>query len=277
MHSNNWARTPSGLQCTSLFALVFAWACALPDAHAQVHRCSDSNGNVTYTDGACPNGQETVQIEAAKTPEQIAIEQQRAAEALERQAQQRQERLERLEEQRISAETAALEASARASAATEAAARAQANNPADTTACRDATRQLNRLQLSSSSYSSGDQQRWLRAQDAADRACLSPQDYAAMARERALRPATAIVINPPYGHYRPTRPPRPLQGYPTQPGLPPLVIGPPHPPPQRPMPLPAPIQRPPALTPQQPAAQSGVRAGTGSIKAPASNQPEQQR
>lgn len=280
MHSNNWAHRPSGCQCTSLLALVFVWVCALPDAQAQVHRCSDSNGNVTYTDGVCPNGLETVQIEAAKTPEQIAIEQQRAAEALERQAQQRQERLERLEEQRISAETAALEASARASAATEAAARAQAHNPADSTACREATRQLNRLQSGSGRYSSGDQQRWLRAQDAADRACLSPQDYAAIARERALRPATTIVINPPNGHYRPIRPPGPpglLPGYPTQPGLPPLVIGPPHQSPQRPMPLPAPIQRPPALTPQQPAAQSGVRAGTGSIKAPVSSQQEQQR
>lgn len=253
----------NGLKAIGL-ALLLAYAG--PQAQAQVNRCSDANGKITYTDASCPSHLESVEIQAAKTPEQIAIEQERAARALEMQAQQRQDRL---QEQRLQAETAALEASARASAAAEAAARVQTTNYANTSACQDATRQLKRYQSVSGRYTSEEQQRLERAQDAVDRACLSPQDYAALQREKASRPNTTIVINPPYWG-------QPVPVYPWQPptpGLPPVTVAPPRPPtipvpPILPMPPAPPVVRPPVLTPHKPPAQSGL------LRSPSRQEPE---
>lgn len=255
MPQDDCARTAFGLSPFKLLGIGLSVALALPLAQAQVHRCSDANGNITYTDGQCPSGNAAVQIEAAKTPEQLALEQQRAEEARIRLTQQR---LEQLEERRINAETAALEASARASAATEAAARIQSYNYADSAACKEATRQLNRSQSPNGRYSSEDQQRLLRAQDAADKACLSPQDYAAVVRERASRPTTTIVINPPYGAPPHLQPPWSPPGYQPPQGYPPIMLPPIHTLPPITKPLPNPGIPPAVLRPHQPAAQSGV-------------------
>lgn len=276
MAQNLTMRESLNAHALKAMGLALVLACAWPQAQAQVNRCSDANGNVTYTDASCPSHLESVEIQAAKTPEQIAIEQERAAQALEMQAQQR---LDRLQEQRLQAETAALEASARASAAAEAAARAQTTNYANTPACQDATRQLNRYQSANGRYTSEEQLRLERAQDAADRACLSPQDYAALQREKALRPNTTIVINPPYwGQPAPNYP-----WQPTPPGLPPVTVAPPGPPaipvpPIMPMPpkppvvmppaVTPPVVRPPVLTPQKPPSQSGM------LRTPARQEPD---
>src|SRR3989344_422526 len=57
-------------------------------AHAQVVRCTDTRtGKVTYTDGACTGGAAAREVEARKTPEELQLEREQAAEALERKQQ----------------------------------------------------------------------------------------------------------------------------------------------------------------------------------------------
>jgi hypothetical protein len=53
-------------------------------AGAQVHRCTDAAGKVTYTDGVCPAATKATQIEAQKSSPEIELERERAALARER-------------------------------------------------------------------------------------------------------------------------------------------------------------------------------------------------
>lgn len=45
-----------------LFAALLIGACVHGIAHAQVMRCVDASGHVTYTDGKCPNSKEVQEI-----------------------------------------------------------------------------------------------------------------------------------------------------------------------------------------------------------------------
>src|SRR3989344_4537081 len=84
-------------------------------AHAQVVRCTDTRtGKVTYTDGACTGGAAAREVEARKTPEELQLEREQAAEALER------------KQQRLQAEATAAETEARRNAERDRARAAQA-------------------------------------------------------------------------------------------------------------------------------------------------------
>lgn len=97
-------RTPIAL----LAALICTGA-----AHAQVMRCVDAAGRVSYTDGRCPDHTQAVEIEPAKTPEQLEAEREQA-EIAQRQRLQRQRAWQ--EERRTRAEIEALQAQSRATA-----------------------------------------------------------------------------------------------------------------------------------------------------------------
>ncbi|THT99676.1 DUF4124 domain-containing protein [Lampropedia puyangensis] len=238
---------------------VLALCLPFTQANAQVHRCTNTDGATVYTDAACPAGFQAVEIEAAKSPEEVAADKQRAEDARQLQAQQR---LQWQEERRLKAETDALEASAKASAAAEAASRAQAFNYAETAACREAMRQLDRVRTINGSFSSNDLNRQYEAQDAADRACLSPQDYANLQRDRNTRPTTTIVVVPPV-YPQQGQLARPSTGNPTSllphtPSAPPEVRPrPPHRPDRPPHVKPNPPEKPVEVTPK-PAASSAV-------------------
>ena len=58
-------------------------------AQAQVLRCTDARtGQVTYTDGTCPGAASVREVEPRKTPQEIQLEREQAAQALARKQQQ---------------------------------------------------------------------------------------------------------------------------------------------------------------------------------------------
>ena len=65
-------------------AALFAFAFLAMPASAQVHRCKDSSGKLTYSDQPCAAGQSGGVIEHQKSREQILEERLQAAEANER-------------------------------------------------------------------------------------------------------------------------------------------------------------------------------------------------
>ncbi|MBS0467591.1 MAG: DUF4124 domain-containing protein [Proteobacteria bacterium] len=163
--------------------LTLAVACACLPAAAQVVRCTDAaTGKVTYTDGACHRGDVTREVEARKTPEEIAQERQQAAEALERKHE-RQQQEARLRREADQAERAAFNAQP-----------APRSDPANSAQCQRARKQLQDTLASMGQGMYDEQSRLDTAQRQADLACLSPADYARTEGSRAYRPAYA----PPY-------------------------------------------------------------------------------
>ncbi|KKW67006.1 hypothetical protein AAV94_13185 [Lampropedia cohaerens] len=159
-------------------------------AAAQVHRCVQPDGSVLYTDGACIGAIEQVEIMPARSAEQIEADLLRDRAALERtQAQVRAWQ----EERRLRAE---LEAQAAKTA------RPSAVDYENSVECRQARRNVERLTVASGRYSSDDLERLRVAQDAAHRACLGPEAWAEIQRERAVQPPPPIVVR------QPLRPPR---------------------------------------------------------------------
>lgn len=174
-------------------------------AHAQVVRCTDARtGKVTYTDGACTGDANAREVEARKTPAEIQLEREQAAEALER------------KQRRQEAEADAAEATARRSAeqdrARAAQAAAAAPQPHDYARSPECARSRRNLDIVASGLARSTQEQELRleaAQRQVDMDCLGPAGYAEVEKARAQQPR--VVVVPPARH-RPLYPepfPRP--------------------------------------------------------------------
>ena len=184
------------------------WLCALclgSSAQAQVVRCTDARtGKVTYTDGACASDSAAREVEARKTPAEIQLERDLAAEALER------------KQQRQQAETAAAEADARrnadldrARAAQAAAAAPQPHDYARSPECARSRRNLDIVAAGVARSTYEQEMRLEAAQRQVDMDCLGPAGYAEVEKARAQQPR--VVVVPPAAH-RPLYPqpyPRP--------------------------------------------------------------------
>lgn len=173
-------------------ALAIAACCALPAA-AQVMRCTDqATGKVTYTDGDCRRGEAVREVEARKSPQEIAQEREQAAEALERkQERQQTEALQRREAQQA-----------------ERAARSVRPDPAQSMECLSARKNLQDVLATLGQGMYDEQTRLDAAQRQADLACLSPAEYARTERSRGYR----SIYSPPryYGPPMVAVPPRPV-------------------------------------------------------------------
>lgn len=167
---------------------------------SQVIRCTDAKtGKVSYTDGACPSGSQTREVEAKKTPEEIEQERRSAERALE------------LKQQRLQAESAAEAAEAQRAANQERIRAARAatvpKDYANSAECATAKRNYELLSSSLSRTTYEQEMRADAAQRQMDLACLGPQGYAELERARAAQPR--IVVTPPRHSYYPVPAPAP--------------------------------------------------------------------
>lgn len=158
-------------------------------AAAQVSRCTDvRTGEVIYTDGKCPANTVAKEVEPRRTPEEIAADRERAAQAL--QDKQQRLQLEATQAQRDADWARAQSASQPSTASTD-----YARSPE----CARARKQLDTLQRDEASRAT---QEHLNALDAAQRQmdwdCLGPQGYADLERARAAQPR---IVTPPQGTY----------------------------------------------------------------------------
>ena len=158
-------------------------------AQAQVLRCTDARtGKVTYTDGECSGGTSVREVEARKTPQELQQERELAAEALER------------KQQRLQAESAAVELDARRAAerdrAKAAQAAAAAPQPQDYARSPECARSRRNLDLVASGLSRSTYEQDVRleaAQRQVDMDCLGPQGYAEVEKARANQPRVVVV------------------------------------------------------------------------------------
>lgn len=158
-------------------------------AYAQVVRCTDPRtGQVTYTDGSCTAGAAARELEARKTPEEIQLEREQAAEALER------------KQQRQQAEATAAEADARrnaerdrARAAQAAAAAPQPQDYARSPECARSRRNLDIVAAGTARSTYEQEVRLEAAQRQVDMDCLGPQGYAEVEKARAAQPRVVVV------------------------------------------------------------------------------------
>ncbi len=184
---------------------AFVWSMG---AEAQVVRCTDTRtGKVTYTDGACTGGAAAREVEARKTPEELQLERELAAEALER------------KQQRLQAEATAAETEARRNAERDRARAAQAAaatpQPQDYARSPECARSRRNFDMVAAGLSRSTYEQELRleaAQRQVDLDCLGPQGYAEVEKARANQPR--VVVVPPSRH-RPLYPdPFPQAGTP---------------------------------------------------------------
>lgn len=236
----------------ALIAAGLGWASG---GFAQVLRCTAADGKVTYTNSPCPAHTQALEIEAAKTPEELAAQRQRDAQAQALRQQRQQARLHALQERRAKAEIEALQAISQSTRHTEPDYTASA-------ACRAAQRRVQEATPRDGRYSQEDRQALEQAQDAADRACLGPEGYAQVQRQRAIArhtrpavpPSPPIVLLPvppswPLPPWHPDPWPHPPPSYGLPPAMPPQVQ--PHAPLLAP-PIAAPIAPPTGLSPKPP-------------------------
>lgn len=172
-----------------LVLLALPWA-----ASAQVIRCTDpASGKVTYTDGACDQGQSRKEVAPKQTPEDIERQYEQAREALRLQREQRQ-----------------AQAAEQASSPPPVAAAPKPVDPAQSPQCAQAQAALQgALALDPTLYDTN--ARIHAAQESADLACLTPAEYARL-RQRTNRRApiyegpgytTPIIVVPPRPPHRP--------------------------------------------------------------------------
>lgn len=198
-------------------------------ASAQVNRCVDpASARVQYTDGACPRGQNSQQIEAAKTPEELEQERIRTTQAIALEEERRQARA---REQALQAELAAQERINQRLEASQQRAMSESDY-AQSSACKHARHAVERATPDHGRFTRESRQALETAQDTADRNCLSPQAYANVLAQRASqRPPVVVVQQPYYGAYpprpRPPFPHRPPFGY--HPSPPPAPLPPYYP------------------------------------------------
>lgn len=176
--------------------ILAAAACAILPAAAQVVRCTDpATGKVTYTNGACARGDTTREVEARKTPQEIAQERQQAAEALARKSERQQQELRQRRE---------VDQAERTARSIQPAAR---SDPASSAQCQRARKQLQDTLASMGQGMYDEQIRLDQAQRQADLACLSPADYARTEGRRSYAPP---YYGPPVAIIAPhATPPRP--------------------------------------------------------------------
>lgn len=168
-------------------------------AQAQVLRCTDARtGQVTYTDGTCPGAASVREVEPRKTPQEIQLEREQAAQALARKQQQLQ--AEAVTRQ-IDADRDARRERELAAGAPRPAARPQ--DYARSPECARSRRNLD-VVLGSADGTYEQNLRVEAAQRQVDLDCLGPEGYAEMERARAQRPQVVVV---PTARPRPTLPP----------------------------------------------------------------------
>lgn len=178
-------------------------------AQAQVLRCTDARtGQVTYTDGTCTGAASVREVEPRKTPQEIRLEREQAAEALARKHQQQQAEA---AARQIDADHDARRERELAERATHPAARPQ--DYARSAECARSRRNLD-VVISSISGTYDQNLRVETAQRQVDLDCLGPDAYAEVEKARALRqetPPPVVVIPPRHPVYttRPAPPPPP--------------------------------------------------------------------
>ena len=183
----------------------------LTSAQAQVVRCTDARtGKVTYTDGACAGDATAREVEPRKSPAELQLDRQLAAEALERKQQ-------RLQADATAAEIEALR-NAERDRARAARATAAAPQPQDYARSPECARSRRSLDLVASGLSRSTYEHELRleaAQRQVDLDCLGPQGYAEVEKARANQPRVVVV---PSARNRPLYPdPFPQVGRPSPP------------------------------------------------------------
>lgn len=178
-------------------------------AQAQVLRCTDARtGQVTYTDGACKGAASVREVEPRKTPQEIQLEREQAAEALARKQQQQQAEAaaQRIDDDRDAQRERDLAARAARSAA-------RPQDYARSAECARSRRNLD-VVISSTSGTYDQNLRVEAAQRQVDLDCLGPEAYAEVEKARAARQETAppVVVVPPrhpvYTWPAPPPPPR---------------------------------------------------------------------
>lgn len=176
------------IQFFHLTVVVLAAGYAASNAQAQVLRCSDPRtGQVTYTDGTCPDGNKKIEVEARKTEEEIQRERETAADAL------AQKRL-RLRDE-ASAEHAEVQRER------ENGQRNSRSSP-NYAASAECARSRRQLDTAIGGYSASDIQQRQRvdaAQRQVDMDCLGPKAYTELERSRPTGPViapTPVIIAP---------------------------------------------------------------------------------
>ena len=169
-------------------------------AQAQVLRCTDARtGQVTYTDGTCPGAASVREVEPRKTPQEIQLEREQAAQALARKQQQLQ--AEAVTRQ-IDADRDARRERELAAGAPRPAARPQ--DYARSAECARSRRNLD-VVLGSADGTYEQNLRVEAAQRQVDLDCLGPEGYAELEKARAQRPQVVVV---PLGRPVHTAPPQ---------------------------------------------------------------------
>lgn len=182
----HWHRMPA------LLTLLGALCLACTPAQSQVLRCTDPRtGAVSYTDGACDAGRQAKEVVPARSPEEIARDRERTAQALARKEQQQREE-------------------AAAAAARPPPTPARAPGPAETVRCAQARQQLQKLL----NQPGDDAQAYSLQINAAQRQmeldCLGPQTYGELEQARTQQyPSSGPVIIVPPRPIRPHPPARP--------------------------------------------------------------------
>lgn len=203
--------TPNRLRLPMAVLGLGIGLCLLGPANAQVNRCVDpATGRVVYTDGSCTRGQNSQQIEAAKTPEELAQEHLRTTQAIALEEERRQARARELA---LQAQLAAQERLNQRLEAAQHPAMREADY-AQSSACKQARRAVEKATPDHGRFTRESRQALETAQDTADRNCLSPQAYANVLSQRAAQRPPVVVVQPPYyGPY----PPRPRPPFPHRP------------------------------------------------------------
>lgn len=171
-------------------------------------RCTDARtGKVTYTDGACNTGSQTQEVQARKSPEELARERAQGEEAAQR-----------MRERLATEATAAQDREARLARQEREERRAQRDSSAADYAssadCANARRALDAVAASVARSGEDGSARLDAAQRQMDFSCLGPEGYARTEAARANRPQVVVVpapvwpvrLRPPH---RPDRPDRP--------------------------------------------------------------------
>jgi hypothetical protein len=175
---------------------------------AQVLRCTDARtGQVTYTDGTCAGAASVREVEPRKTPQEIRLEREQAAEALARKQQQQQAEA---AARQIDDDRDAQRERDLAARATRPAARPQ--DYARSAECARSRRNLD-VVISSAGGTYDQNLRVETAQRQVDLDCLGPEAYAEVEKARAARqetPPSVVVVPPRHPVYtRPAPPPPP--------------------------------------------------------------------
>lgn len=185
---------PSRHTRPALLALLGALCLACAPAQGQVLRCTDPRtGAVSYTDGACDAGRQAKEVVPARSPEEIARDRERTAEALARKAQQQREE-------------------ATAAAARPPPAPTRAPGPGETVQCAQSRQQLQKLLNQASDDTQAYSLQIAAAQRQMELDCLGPQAYGELEQSRSqqLSPAMPYIVVP----HRPVRPAPPARPQP---------------------------------------------------------------